>query len=95
MSFPDLEITFAQVSVESWQKWHEDFVIKGNNSEKDEKSGTLTLLSPNGQKMASIKLLGLGIFNLSHAPAGENDEEHHMLASAHLYFPQMEFQPAS
>jgi len=95
VSFPDLEITFAEVSVESWQKWHEDFVIKGNNSEKDEKSGTLTLLSPNGQKMASIKLLGLGIFNLGHAPAGENDEEHHMLASAHLYFQQMEFQPAS
>jgi len=86
VSFPDLEITFAEVSVESWQKWHEHFVIKGNNSEKDEKSGTLTLLSPNGQKMASIKL---------HAPAGENDEEHHMLASAHLYFQQMEFQPAS
>jgi hypothetical protein len=95
VSFPDLEITFAEVSVESWQKWHEDFVVKGNNSEKDERSGTLTLLSPNGQKMATIKLLGLGIFNLSHAPAGEDDEEHHMLASAQLYCQQMEFEPAS
>ena len=40
-------------------------------------------------------LLGLGIFNLSHAPAGEDDEEHHMLASAQLYCQQMEFEPAS
>jgi len=95
VSFPDLEITFAEVSVESWQKWHEDFVVKGNNSEKEEKSGALTLLSPNGQKLATIKLLGLGIFNLSHAPAGENDEEHHMLASAQLYCQQMDFEPAS
>ena len=94
VSFPDLGITFAEVSVDPWQKWHEDFVVKGNNSEKDEKNGALTLLSPNGQKLATIKLLGLGIFNLSHAPAGEY-EEHHMLASAQLYCQQMEFEAAS
>ena len=95
VSFPNLELTFADVSADSWQKWHEEFVLKGNNSEKEEKSGTLTLLSPNGQKMATIKLHGLGIYQISHAAAGEGDEEHHMLASVQLYCQQMEFEPAS
>jgi hypothetical protein len=92
LSFPDLEITLAEVSVPSWEEWHEDFVVNGKNSPDREKSGTLTLLSPNGQSMATIKLLGLGIFNLTHAPVDEDDEEHHMLATAQLYCQQMEFE---
>jgi hypothetical protein len=95
VSFPNLHVTLPEVSVESWHKWHEDFVVKRESSEKNEKSGTLTLLSPNKQTMATIKLHGLGIFNLSHAPADEQDEEHHMLASAQLYCHQMEFEPGT
>ncbi len=93
VSFPDLQITLAEVSVDSWQKWHEDFIVKGNSGEKQEKSGTLALLSPDKkQTLATIKLLGLGIFSLGHAPA-EGDEEHHMLATAQLYCQSMELEP--
>lgn len=95
VSFPDLHITLAEVSADSWQKWHENFVVKGNSDEKQEKSGTLALLSPDKkQTLATIKLLGLGIFSLSHAPA-EGDEEHHMLATAQLYCQSMEFEPGT
>ena len=90
--FPDLHITLAEVSSDTWQKWHEEFVVKGIGTEK---SGTLALLSPDKkQTLATIKLLGLGIFSLSHAPA-EGDEEHHMLAKAQLYCQSMELEPAT
>jgi hypothetical protein len=93
VEFPNLKITFSEVAVDSWQGWLEDFVIKGNDKEK---SGTLTLLSPDQkQTLAVIKLHGLGIFNLSHAAVGNAVDEHHMLATAELYCQRMEFQPGT
>jgi hypothetical protein len=96
VTFPNLKITFAEVTADSWEAWLDDFVVRGQSSEDKEKKGTLTLLAPDmRQTLATIKLFGLGIFNLSHAPAGSAVEEHHMLATAQLYCQRMEFEPGT
>ena len=89
LSFPDLEVTFAEVAVDSWLDWFEDFVVRGNSTGDKEKSGTLTLLSPNQQPLASIKLFNLGIFRLG-AIDSAVDSDRLKLATAGLYCERME-----
>jgi len=90
VSFPDLKVTFAEVAVDSWLEWFDDFVVKGNCDEGKEKSGKLTLLSPNQQPLASISLSNLGIFRIGSldSDAGEDKLK---LARASLYCEHMEF----
>jgi hypothetical protein len=90
LSFPDLKVTFAEVAVDSWLEWFDDFVVKGNCDEGKEKSGKLTLLSPNQQPLASISLFNLGIFRIGSldSDAGEDKLK---LARASLYCERMEF----
>jgi hypothetical protein len=50
-------------------KWHEDFVIKGNNSIEGEKRGSLSYLTPDLKtELFRIDLFGLGIFALDADP---------------------------
>jgi hypothetical protein len=37
LDFPNLRILIAESSAQSWFDWHEDFVVKGNNSEAKER----------------------------------------------------------
>jgi hypothetical protein len=94
VAFPNLRITFAEVSADSWQQWLEDFVVAGNHSGDNEKRGSLTLLSRDRkQTLATIQFHGLGIFNLSHAAM--DNPRHDMLATAQLYCQSMEFKPGT
>src|SRR5215510_7327530 len=43
--FGNLTVTLAETHADSWVKWHEDFVVKGNNAEAQEKTGTLIYLA--------------------------------------------------
>jgi hypothetical protein len=43
--FPDLFVTLAESSARTWLDWHDDFLVKGNNSSTNERQGTLTFLS--------------------------------------------------
>lgn len=66
LEIPNLKITFSEVSASTWVAWHENFVIKGNNDDGQEKSGRLVFLSPNLQtELASIVFHNLGIFRLA------------------------------
>ena len=57
LEFPNLKIQLAEIGAASWQAWHEDFVIKGNNTEDKERSGRIVFLSPNRkQELLEIKL---------------------------------------
>ena len=80
----------AEVAVDSWLSWFDDFVVKGNCGADKEKSGTLTLLSPNQQKLASIGLFNLGIFRLGSIDS-EAAQDRLKLARAELYCERMEF----
>jgi len=91
IEFPNLSITFAEVSAQSWVDWHKDFVINGNSSSEQEKNGRVVLLSANLQEqLVEIKFFNLGIFKLD-AEAGEPNATAPARMTAELYCERMEF----
>jgi hypothetical protein len=90
IEFPNLKISLAQASAQHWLDWFEEFVIKGNNTEDKEKSGTLTFLGPNMKdELGTIKLQHMGIFRISEDAATSSSEKIHRV-TAELYCEQME-----
>jgi hypothetical protein len=88
LSFPDLTVTLFGQSADVWQSWFKNFVLEGNNADSQEKSGRLTLLSPDqAQELARIDLSHVGIFRL--APEAGDDLPRQ--AVARLYCEQMDF----
>ena len=91
IEFPNLKITLAEATADTWNTWFEDFVIKGNNDEKMEKSGRIVFLSPNRQtELAEIKFSNLGIFKLGSDKAEANADTIKRI-TAELYCEKMEF----
>ena len=92
LEFPNLKITLSENSSESWHKWHEDFVIKGNNDESQEKILTLSFLSSNRQDtLGTVTMYNCGIFklNTSKAEAGGDTIKS---VDAELYCERMEIE---
>jgi hypothetical protein len=60
----------AETGSDSWRRWHEDFSIKGDSSDKSERKGRLLLLAPNAKDVfAQIELFNLGIVALHPQPS--------------------------
>ncbi len=92
LEFPNLKISLAEIAAKSWIDWHEDFVIKGNNADAQEKSGALVFLAPNlGVELARIRFFNLGIFKLTPDKAEAGSEQIRRY-TAELYCERMEFQ---
>lgn len=92
LEFPNLKISVAEVTSETWRAWHEDFVIKGNNGEDKEKGGTLEFLSPNRQDvLLTIKFFNIGIFKCTNDKAEANADTVKRV-SAEVYFERAEIQ---
>ena len=63
LDFPNLKITLSQAGSDTWLAWFEDFVVKGNNDQANEKKGSIALLSADmKEELLRIDLFGLGIF---------------------------------
>jgi hypothetical protein len=64
---PKLVVTLSSMTAESWDKWHKDFVIKGNDTDdKEPRSATLEYLAPDRSKvLGSVTFHGLGIFKVT------------------------------
>jgi tail tube protein gp19 len=92
IEFPNLTISLAETAAQTWMDWFEDFVMKGNNGEKNEKTGALVFLSPNRQtELGRVNFFNLGIFKVGAAKSDANDEQIRRV-TAHLYCERMEFQ---
>lgn len=66
LEFPDLKITLSEQFSSEVHKWHEDFVIKGNNGQDSERGGTLEYLTPdNANTLFTLTFKNLGIFKLT------------------------------
>ncbi len=92
LEFPNLKITMSEVASQTWWDWHENFVIKGNNDEGQEKGGTLEFLSPNRQDtLLTVKFFNLGIFKMGSDKMDANADAIKR-CSAELYCERMEFQ---
>ena len=69
METPNLRITFAESSSQTWTAWFDDFVVKGNSGDENEKSGKLSFLAPDLKSvLAEISFFNLGIFRLEPEP---------------------------
>jgi phage tail-like protein len=89
--FPNLKIALAANGADSWRTWFSDFVINGKNGQENEKSGKIELLSPNRQTvLATITLLGLGIYRLDDDWTGEAADKVRRV-HAELYCEQMRY----
>jgi hypothetical protein len=64
LDFPNLKITFSEVSLDSWQSYFDDFVIAGNASDDQEKDGSLELLDLYGSPLLTVRLQRCGIYRL-------------------------------
>jgi hypothetical protein len=90
IEFPNLEITLAATSAESWSAWFADFVIAGNNGDDRERQGKIELLAPNRQTvLATITLLGLGIYRLDDDWTAAETADKVRRVQAGLYCEQM------
>jgi phage tail-like protein len=63
---PNLVITLPESHADEFYRWHEDFVIKGNNGEDREKGGTLEYLTPNlNEVLFTLHFYHLGVFKVT------------------------------
>lgn len=88
VEFPDLAVTLTESSSESWRLWLKSFLIDGNNSDGEEKGGSLQLLMSDLTVVAEIRFFNLGIFKLAQR-LGLADTVSQL--TAHLYCERMEF----
>jgi phage tail-like protein len=91
IEFPNLVITLPESDAEAWFDWHEDFVIKGNNDESKEKSGTLEFLGADLKTvLGTIEFFNLGIFEMRTQRTEVNTDQIRRV-KAGLYCERMEF----
>lgn len=65
VEFPNLRVTLAESSAQSWRDWFDDFVVKGNNGDEREKNGAIVFLdAARKQELGRIELKNVGIFAL-------------------------------
>ncbi len=97
LEFPNLKITLLEKGAESWLAWHENFVIKGNNSQDKEKSGSLTFLSPNlKEELLTIRFSNMGIFRLKPEKTEASSEaSKHLVAELYVEKMDFEYKPAA
>jgi len=86
VQFENLRITLAETGADSWRAWHEDFVVKGNTADKNERSGRLFVLGPSTkEELARIDFSNLGIIALRPKPSASGVSQ----LEAELYVERM------
>jgi len=92
LEIPNLVVTMSESHAKEYYDWHEDFVIKGNNSDDKEKGGALEYLTPNLQEtLFTITFKHLGIFKLSPEKV-EAGSENIRRVKAEMYCEDMSFE---
>ena len=66
LEIPDLVVSMPESAAGTFQSWFDDFVIKGNNGDNMEKSGTLSWMTKDGKLVLGVlEFSHLGIFKLA------------------------------
>jgi phage tail-like protein len=91
LEVPNLVVTFPESHSKPFYDWHENFVIKGNNGDDQEKGGTLEFLTPNlSEVLFTITFSHLGIFKLTPEKV-ESGSENIRRLKAEMYCEDMKF----
>jgi tail tube protein gp19 len=89
IEFPNLRVTLAESSAQTWLDWFEDFVAKGSSGDDKEKNGAIVFLSADlKSEVLRIKLGNVGIFALTPETASSADQIARV--KAELYCERME-----
>ena len=95
IEFPDLVVTLAESSSQTWFDWFEDFVVRGNNGQEEERGGKLTFLASNlKDELGHVTFFNLGIFKIGGDKAEANADAIKRI-TAELYCERMELQIGS
>ena len=90
LGFGEIALTIPAASASGWEKWADDFIVKGNNDDADEKSAMLGLFAADMKTyLAHVDFFNVGIFRYDDAPVGTADGTKHVIA--HLYCERAEF----
>ncbi|MCA9675090.1 MAG: hypothetical protein H6709_20790 [Kofleriaceae bacterium] len=72
---PNINLTIGAKDLKPWSDWFTEFVIKGNNGQEAELSGTIEYLSPNtGEVLGAVELFNVGIFKLTEQTTESNKD---------------------
>jgi hypothetical protein len=88
--FPNLRITLPAAYASTWMTWHEDFVVKGNSGQAQERNGAIIYLDPRKSELGRVNLVNCGIFGLAPVKAEPGSESFSRMV-AELYCERMEF----
>jgi phage tail-like protein len=75
VEIPNIKITLAETDREQWQAWVDDFIVAGNCSETNEKTGRIVFLSPNAKELGHIDLYNCGISSLQDDSMSANSDK--------------------
>ena len=91
LEIPNLVVTVSEAFSEDFRAWHDDFVIKGNNDQTQEKEGTIEFLSADMKDaLFTLTLRGLGIFRIAPSKSVFGSESIAKL-EVHMYCEDMSF----
>jgi len=91
LEIPNLKVTFSAADIKPWAEWFDNFVIKGNNGQEQEKQGTIELLDPSTKEtLGTVNLTQVGFFSLN-SEALEANGDGISRWVAELYVEQMGF----
>lgn len=92
VDFPNLRVTLAEASAQTWIDWYEDFVRRGNSGDESEKSGSIRFLAQDlSTELARVDLFGVGIFNLTDERPLDATADRIRQLVAELYVERMAF----
>jgi hypothetical protein len=83
LEFPNVVLYVDRAKADDFVRWHEDFVIKGNNDEGKERSGTLRLTG--SWRDLAVRFYNAGIFRIADVVEGNS-----RLLKVYLYVERME-----
>jgi len=65
LEIPNVIASVSSLDAKSWESWHRDFVIQGNNGEAAEQPGAIVFLDPLLKELARLELDHVGIFKVA------------------------------
>jgi hypothetical protein len=91
VEYPNLVLTIDRADAPKWEKWFDDFAVKGNNGSDKELSGLIEWLTPNTKdQVASLEMKQIGIFELK-TDAAEASKDAAANFRVSMYFKEAKF----
>jgi len=89
LRMPNIIVTLPEASANSFNDWHQQFVMNGNNTSGLEKSGTLAYLATDGKELFDLHFEHLGVFKITSDKLGDGTK----VLKVEMYVQNIKFVP--